>query len=223
MLFRSQDASFEAMVGYQRQVMRVLDNNPYIENYSASVGFGRGGSANSTRMFASLKPREERPSANQIAQQLRGQFAGIPGVRVFPQVPPSIRIGGRGSSSVYQYTLSGPDLQDLYRIAPLMVEKVREIPGLIDVTSDLLITSPQLIINIDRDKASSMGLNAQQVEDTLYSAFGSRKVSTIYTPTNQYFVILELDEAYKRDPRSLASLYLRNREGRLIPDRKSTR
>mgnify|MGYP003704856057 CR=1 FL=1 len=83
---------------------------------------GRGGSANTTRMFASLKPREERPSAGQIAQQLRGQFAGIPGVRVFPQVPPSIRIGGRGSSSVYQYTLSGADLQELYRIAPLMVE-----------------------------------------------------------------------------------------------------
>jgi HAE1 family hydrophobic/amphiphilic exporter-1 len=213
----AQDASFDAMVGYQRQVMRVLDNNPYVENYSASVGMGRGGSANTTRMFASLKPREERPSAGQIAQQLRGQFAGIPGVRVFPQVPPSIRIGGRGSSSVYQYTLSGADLQELYRIAPLMVDKVREIPGLIDVSSDLLITSPQLIINIDRDKASSLGLNAQQVEDTLYSAFGSRQVSTIYTPTNQYFVILELDDAYKRDPRSLASLYLRNREGRLIP------
>ena len=94
---------------------------------------------------------------------------------------------------------------------------MREIPGVIDVSSDLQITSPQLIIDIDRDKASSLGLNAQQVEDTLYSAFGARQVSTIYTSTNQYAVILELAEKYLRDPASLSLLYLRNREGKLIP------
>ena len=148
---------------------------------------------------------------------LRAETAGIPGVKVFPQVPPSIRIGGRGSSSVYQYTLYGTDLQELYRVTPLLLEKVREIPGLIDVNSDLQITSPQIVIDIDRDKASSLGLNAQQVEDTLYSAFGSRQVSTIYTSTNQYSVILELDQKYQRDPSALALLYLRNRDGKLIP------
>ena len=132
-------------------------------------------------------------------------------------MPPAIRIGGRGSTSVYQYTLYGTDLDELYRITPLMLEQVREIPGLIDVNSDLQIASPQLIVEIDRDKASSLGLNAQLVEDTLYSAFGSRQVSTIYTSTNQYAVILELDPRYQRDPAALSQLYLRNREGRLIP------
>src|SRR5258708_7291719 len=97
------------------------------------------------------------------------------------------------------------------------MEKVREIPGLIDVTSDLLITSPQLIIDIDRDKASTLGISPQQIESVLYSGFGARQVSTIYTPTNQYFVILELQDKYQRDPRSLSLLYLRNKDGKLIP------
>jgi multidrug efflux pump subunit AcrB len=148
---------------------------------------------------------------------MRAELAGIPGVRVSIQVPPGIRIGGRSSSSVYQYTLYGSDLQELYRVAPAMLEKMRDVPGLIDVNSDLLISSPQLVIEIDRDKASSLGLSAQQVEDTLYSAFGSRQVSTIYTPTNQYFVILELEKEYQRDSHALSLLYLRNREGKLIP------
>ncbi len=168
-------------------------------------------------MFAGLIPRDQRPSATVVAQMLRAETAGIPGVKVFPQVPPAIRIGGRQSSSVYQYTLYGTDLQELYRITPLLLEKIRDIPGLIDVNSDLQITSPQLIIEIDRDKTSSLGLSAQQVEETLYSAFGSRQVSTIYTSTNQYAVILELDAKYQRDPTALALLYLRNREGKLIP------
>jgi hydrophobic/amphiphilic exporter-1 (mainly G- bacteria), HAE1 family len=216
----AQDASFEAMVGYQSKVSEVLAANPHIEFFSASIGgFGRGGggSANTTRMWVSLTPRAQRPSAGQVAQMIRAQTAGIPGVRVFAQVPPSIRIGARGGNSVYQYTLSGADLQELYRVAPLMLERIREIPGLIDVSSDLQITSPQLIIDIDRDKASSLGLSAQQVEETLYSAFGSRQVSTIYTSTTQYPVILEIDEQYRRDASALAMLYLRNREGRLIP------
>jgi HAE1 family hydrophobic/amphiphilic exporter-1 len=214
----AQDASFDAMVRYQRAITEIVAKNPNIISYSASIGGfrGGGGSGNSVRMFVQLKDRSERPAAADIAQQLRRDLAGIPGVRVFPQVPPTIRIGGRQSSSVYQYTLYGGDLQELYRLVPEMLDRVREIPGLTDVNSDLQITSPQLIVEIDRDKASSLGLNAQQVEDTLYSAFGSRQVSTIYTPTNQYFVILELDEAYKRDPRSLSLLYLRNRDGRLI-------
>ncbi|MBM3855080.1 MAG: efflux RND transporter permease subunit, partial [Verrucomicrobia bacterium] len=216
----AQDVSFEAMVRHQRAVMDAVKKNPYVRDVSSSVGaFGRssGGSGNTGRMFVGLINRAERPHASVIAQQLRGQTAGIPGIKVFPQVPPAIRIGSRSATSVYQYTLYGTDLQELYRITPVMLERVREIPGLIDVNTDLQITSPQLIVEIDRDKASSLGLNAQQVEDTLYSAFGSRQVSTIYTSTNQYAVILELDEKFKRDPSSLALLYLRNREGRLIP------
>ncbi|WP_414660073.1 efflux RND transporter permease subunit [Horticoccus sp. 23ND18S-11] len=216
----AQDVSFEAMGRYQRAVMDAVARNPYVNDRSSMMGsFGRsgGGSGNTGRMFVGLIDRKDRPSATVVAQMLRAETAGIPGVKVFPQVPPSIRLGSRGSTSVYQYTLYGTDLQELYRITPVMLERVKEIRGLIDVNSDLQITSPQIIIDIDRDKASSLGLNAQQVEDTLYSAFGARQVSTIYTSTNQYAVILELDEKYQRDPTALALLYLRNREGKLIP------
>jgi hydrophobe/amphiphile efflux-1 (HAE1) family protein len=216
----AQDVSFEAMVRHQRAVMEVVMKNPYVADASSMTGsFGRSGGSggNTGRMFAGLIDRSKRPNATVIAQMLRAETAGIPGVKVFPQVPPSIRLGSRGSTSVYQYTLSGTDLQELYRITPILLERVKTIPGLIDVNSDLQITSPQIIIEIDRDKASSLGLNAQQVEETLYSAFGSRQVSTIYTSTNQYAVILELDPKYQRDPSALALLYLRNREGKLIP------
>lgn len=214
----AQDTSFEAMTGYQRKVMAAIKANPGVRDIIAFTGsYGRGGGASNTgRMFVGLVDTDRLPAA-EIAQQLRAATAGIPGVRVFPTVPPSIRLGSRGSSSVYQYTLYGTDLQELYRTTPLVLERVREVPGIIDVSSDLQITSPQLIIDIDRDKTSSLGLNAQQVQEALYSAFGSRQVSTIYTSTNQYAVILELEEKYLRDPASLALLYLRNREGKLIP------
>ena len=214
----AQDSSFEAMVGYQRAVMAAIKANPHVKDTIAFVGsFGRGGgSSNTSRMFVSLVDTD-RPGAGEVAQQLRTATAGIPGVRVFPTVPPSIRLGSRGSSSVYQYTLYGTDLQELYRVTPLLLERVRELPGIIDIGSDLQITSPQLIIDIDRDKTSSLGLSAQQVQEALYSAFGARQVSTIYTSTNQYAVILELEEKYLRDPASLSLLYLRNREGKLIP------
>ncbi len=214
----AQDTSFEAMTGYQRKVMAAIKANPGVRDIIAFTGsYSRGGGASNTgRMFVGLVDTDRLPAA-EIAQQLRAATAGIPGVRVFPTVPPSIRLGSRGSSSVYQYTLYGTDLQELYRTTPLLVERVREVPGIIDLNSDLQITSPQLIIDIDRDKTSSLGLNAQQVQEALYSAFGSRQISTIYTSTNQYAVILELEAKYLRDPASLALLYLRNREGKLIP------
>ena len=212
----AQDVSYEAMVRYQKQVGDILVKNPYVGMFSLSVGGGFS-SANSTRMQVVLVDRKLRPSADQVVAQLRRELGGIPGIRVFPQVPSAIRLGGRGSSSVYQYTLYGANLQELYRVTPLLMDKVKELPGVVDVSSDLLSTSPQLIVDIDRDKASSLGLNAQQIEDVLYSAFGSRQVSTIYTPTNQYFVILQIKDEFQRDPRALSLLYLRNRDGKLIP------
>ena len=216
----AQDVSFQALAEYQLAVTKIVAKNPYVDRFSSSTGStgsGAGGAGNTGRIRIGLKDRQLRPSADRVVQMLRTELSGIPGVRAFPQVPPSIRIGGRGSSSVYQYTLYGTDLGELFRVTPAVLEKVKEIPGLVDVTSDMMVTSPQLIIDIDRDKAASLGINAQQVEDVLYSAFGSRQVSTIFTPTNQYFVILELAEKYQRDPESLALLYLRNRDGKLIP------
>ena len=216
----AQDVSFDAMVGYQRQLSAIVAANPYVENYSSSIGsYGRsgGGGSNTGRIYAGLIDRKLRPPGAQIVAQLRSDLSKIPGVRAFPSIPPAISLGSRSSASTYQYTLSGTDLQELYRATPILLERVKEIEGLLDVNSDLQIINPQLIIDIDRDKASSLGLNVQQVEETLYSAFGARQVSTIYTPTNQYSVILELEEKYKRDPGSLSLLYLRNRDGKLIP------
>ena len=214
----AQDSSFEAMIKYQQAAAEVVRANPYVDAAFSSIGGGFGGGGSNTGRFGiRLVDRKDRPPADRVAQMLRVELAKIPGIRAFPQVPPSIRIGGRQSASVYQYTLYGTDLQELYHVAPDFQQKVSEIAGVTDVTSDLLVTSPQLLVDIDRDKASSLGITAQQIEDVLYSAFGSRQVSTIYTPTNQYFVILQLADKYQRDPQSLSLIHLRNKEGKLVP------
>ena len=148
---------------------------------------------------------------------LRTELAGFLAFVPFRKCHRPSGSGGSQSSSFYQFTLYGSELQQLYKIAPEFQEKIKALPGVIDVTSDLLITSPQLLIDIDRDKAASLGITAQQIENVLYGAFGSKQVSTIYTPTNQYFVIMELDDRYQRDQRSLSLLYLRNNVGKLIP------
>jgi HAE1 family hydrophobic/amphiphilic exporter-1 len=216
----AQDTSFEAMKNYQRTAAAIIGKNPYVAAYTSSIGplsTGGGGSFNQGRFNLRLIDHKLRPPASKIAQMLRQELAGVTGIRAFPQVPPSIRIGGRQSSSTYQFTLYGTDLDELYRVAPEFQEKIQALPMVVDVNTDLLITSPQLYIDIDRDRASSLGISAQQIEDVLYSAFGSRQVSTIYTATNQYYVILKLADEYQRDPRSLSLLYLRNSVGKLIP------
>jgi HAE1 family hydrophobic/amphiphilic exporter-1 len=141
----------------------------------------------------------------------------VPGIRVYPQILPTIRIGGQLTKALYQYTLQSPDLTELYQWAPRLQERIRALPMLTDVNSDLQITSPQVVVNIDRDRASSLGVSADQIEDALYSAYGSRQVSTIYTPTNQYWVIMELAPQFQRDPEALSRLYVRAAGGGLVP------
>jgi len=141
----------------------------------------------------------------------------VPGMRAFLQIPPTIRIGGRLTKSQYQYTLQGSDIRELYRYAPLLEAKMRALPGLRDVTSDLQITNPQVEMDIDRDKAAELGVSMRAIEDTLYYAYGSRQVSTIYAPNNQYQVIMELEPQYQRDPAALGMLYVRAESGSLVP------
>ena len=164
-----------------------------------------------------LKPHAERPPADQIIADLRPKLAAIPGFRVYPQNLPTIRIGGSLTKALYQYTLQATDLRELYQWGPIVFDKMRTLPGFQDVNTDLQITSPQVTVDIDRDKASALGVSAEQIENALYSAYGSRQVSTIYTPTNQYWVILELDPAYQRDPTELSLLYVRSQSGKLVP------
>jgi HAE1 family hydrophobic/amphiphilic exporter-1 len=153
----------------------------------------------------------------EIIQELRPQLAAVPGIRAFMQNLPPIRLGGMLTKSLYQLTLQSPDIKDLYHYAPLLEAKVRTLPGLIDVTSDLQIKNPQVNVVINRDKAATLGVTAQQVEDALYYAYGSRQISTIYAPNNEYDVIMELEPRYQMDPAALQWLYIRSGKGQLVP------
>ena len=207
--------SFDSMMEHQRAINAILQKEPEIGSFMSSVGRGRG---NLGVVFVRLKPKSERKlSADQLIQKWRGMLNNTPGMRVYLQNPPSIQLGGRLSKSQYQYTLQSYNLDDLYKYAGIMEQKIRQMPGLLDVTSDLQIKNPQVNVDIDRDKASSLGVTAQQIEDALYSAYGTRQISTILTSTNEYEVILELEPKYQLDPASLGMLYIRSNSGQLVP------
>jgi HAE1 family hydrophobic/amphiphilic exporter-1 len=210
--------SFDAMKQNQQKIMAILLQQPEVKSFFS--GIGGGGSAaggNTGRVFIQMKPREERPHVDQVIQTLRGKLADVPGMRVFMQNLPPIRIGGQLTKSQYQFTLQSPDTEELYQNAPLLEAKLRELPGLQDVTSDLQIKNPQVNVEIDRDKAASLGVTAAQVEEALYTAYGSRQISTIYAPNNQYRVIMELLPEYQADPSALSLLYVRSSSGQLVP------
>jgi HAE1 family hydrophobic/amphiphilic exporter-1 len=211
--------SFDAMVAHQKAVMAVLQADPNVDEFMSSAG-GRGGigGSNSGVVFCRLKPRSERTlTADQVINELRPKLAQIPGIRVYLQNPPPIRVGGRLTKAEYQVTLQGPDTAELYRAAPKLEAKLRTIHDLVDVNTDLLIKNPQLDIEINRDKASSLGVSAETIEDALYSAYGSRQISTIFAPQNEYQVIMELLPRYQSGPDDIPLLYVRSNHGQLVP------
>ena len=215
----AQDTSFEAMVKHQQQVAAIFSQDPNIESFMSSVGAGGpNGTGNTGRVFARLKPRaERRMNVDEIIQELRPKLATIPGINVYLQNPPTIRIGGTLSKSLYQFTLQNADVKELYQLAPQVEARMRQLPDLQDVTSDLQITSPQVLVEIDRDRAQALGVTPDQIENALYSAYGQRQISTIYTSTNQYWVVMEVMPQYQRDPSALSLLYVRSSAGRQIP------
>ena len=164
-----------------------------------------------------LKPRDQGLPAGEIVQDHRRRLAVIPGIRAYPQILPPIRIGGSLTRALYQFTLFGTDLTGLYAAAQNIETKMRELGGLQDVNSDLQISNPQLRVAIKRDRASALGITPQQIEEALYSAYGSRQVSTIYTPTNQYFVIMEMAPEFQKNSEALSLLYLRSKSGKAVP------
>jgi len=216
-----QGISFEDMARHQKAIADLVAQNPHVEAFMSSAGSGAGAAAtsgsNSGRMFMRLKPRSERPPVDEVIQELRTQVAQVPGMLVFLQNPPAIRIGGTLTKSQYQFTLQGSNTDELYRYARIMEEKMREIPVLQDVTSDLRITNPQINVQIDRDKASTLGASAEQIENALYSAYGSRQISTIYAPNNTYKVIMEVEPEHQLDPQELSLLYIRTDNRKLVP------
>jgi HAE1 family hydrophobic/amphiphilic exporter-1 len=214
-----QDISFDAMVARQQEVAAILRQDPDIDAFSSSVGGGGGGPSggNAGRVFARLKPRKERKrTPEQIIEALRPRLDAIPGMRTYLQNPPLVRVGGQVSRSLYQYTLQAPDTDLLYRSAANFEQRLRQVPGLSDVNSDLQISSPQVIVDIDRDRASALGLTADCIEKALYNSYGSKQVSSIYTATDDYQVILELLPKYQLDPNVLRMLYVTNSAGRQV-------
>ena len=230
----AQGVSYENMVQYQQQLAAIVAKDANVEAYFSSVGVGGVGlTGNTGRIFMKLKPRSQRPlvcsqtswikscqplNADQLIRELRPKLARVPGIRVSLQNPPVIRVGGRLSRSLYQFTLQSPDAVELYRSAALFEEKIRALPDFLDVGSDLQLKNPQLQVVIDRDKMATMGITAQgvsprQVEEAFWNAYATRQISTINTPNNQYQVILELDPKFQNDPSALSMLYIRSTTG----------
>jgi len=211
--------SFAEMVRHQQMAAALIRQDPNVAIVMSSVGAGGPrATSNSGTIFITLKPRNERQlSADQVIQELRPKLAQIPGINVYLQNPPAIRVGGTFSKSQYQYTLQSLDLKALYGTTSRLVAALSKTPGFLDVTSDMDLSSPTVNVEIDRDRAATLGISAQQIEQALASAFGSQQISTIYTSSAQYEVILELQENYQRDARALSRLYLRSARGSLVP------
>ena len=209
--------SFDSLVEHQKAMAAIVQKEPAVEAFLSSAGARGFTGSNQGLMFMHLKPRGERPPAEVLIQQMRPKLSQVAGMRAYMQIPPTIRIGGNLTKSPYQYTLQGADTDELYRVAPLLEAKMRTLPGFQDVTSDLQIKNPELDIQIQRDKAATLGVTASQNENVLYDAYGSRQISTIYAPNNEYQVILQLLPQYQADPAALSMLYVRSSSGALVP------
>jgi len=211
-----QGIAFQDMLKLQQQAANVVRNNPNVLNTMSSIGQP----INQGRIFFRLKNKDSRVnhmSATEVIQELRPKLSQIPGINAYLQVPPTIRIGGSLTKSQYQYTLQTPDTAELYANAPKFEAALRQLPQLQDVTSDLQVKNPQLTVQVDHDKAYALGVTPDQISQSLYSAYGTRQVSTIYTPNNEYYVIVELLPQYQNHPDNLSSLYIRSNAGKLVP------
>jgi HAE1 family hydrophobic/amphiphilic exporter-1 len=208
-----QDVSFESMAQRQKAVADILQSDPNVVN---AVAFSQD--SNVAYLFSMMKPRAERAlSVDQTMEALRPKLAQVPGILTFLQNPPPITINGQFTTSVYQMTVQSVNLNEIYEWTPKLTDKIRTLPGFLDVNSDLLISSPQVKVNIDRDRALSLGVTPEQIQNALYTSYGDRQVSNIYAPANQYSVILEVLPEYKRSPEALDKLYVRSSKGQLIP------
>ncbi|PYR24430.1 MAG: acriflavine resistance protein B [Acidobacteria bacterium] len=215
-----QGIGFDEVVKHQLQLGDIVAKDPNVLVFSNNAGGGpRGGALNSGNISVDLKPRSERKkSVDQIIAELRPKLSQVPGVRVFLINQPPINLGNQGPQrSLYQFTLQDTDTEELYHWAPILESKLRDLPGLEDVTSDLQVRNPQVRIDMDRDRIGALGLSVNQVETALYNAYGTRQVSQIYAPNNQYQVIMQVAPQFQGDPRALSMLYVRSNTGRLIP------
>jgi HAE1 family hydrophobic/amphiphilic exporter-1 len=210
----------QEMFRYVQEVAAIAVKDPNVDRFNANAGGGGGGGggANTGSLQLRLKPRAERElSADQIMSALRRKLAVVPGVQIFIQNPPPIRIGGMQTRALYQYTLQGPDTAELYAAAQKFEKELGALPALLDVQTDLLLKKPTLNVAIDRDKAGALKLTVDQIENALAGAYSTRFISNIFTPSNQYQVIMEALPEYQDSPSDLSMLYLRSGNGNLVP------
>jgi HAE1 family hydrophobic/amphiphilic exporter-1 len=212
----AQGVSFADQVKHQIEAMNIVNADKNIAAFFSFVG--RGSAANQSVISTRLVPKSEREmTIDEVMASLRKKLSVIPGIRVSLQNPPPIRLGGRSANANYQYTLQSNDTDTLYPASQALLEKMRKMPGLTDVNTDLFMKNPTLTVDVDRDRAAALGLNLQQVEDALYSSYGTRQISTIYAPTNAYQVIMEVDPRYQSNAQALSVIYVRSSSGQLVP------
>ncbi len=217
-----QGTSHITMMQNVQKLSDIARKDPAVEAFFSGMGSTSGsvasGGPNFGRMFFHLKPRHERKeTVEDVIARLRPQLNSLPDMRAFLQIPPTIRIGGSLTKSLYQYTLLSGDTAALYKSVPDMEREMAKIPGLIDVTTDLQIRNPELHVDIDRDKAATLRVTPEQIENALFSAYGPRWVSTIYAPDNQYRVLMEVQRGFQSDPSEVSNLYVRSMDGKLVP------
>jgi HAE1 family hydrophobic/amphiphilic exporter-1 len=209
------DVSFEAMVALQKQVAKIVRADKAVDYINSTVGAGGPNpTTNNGRMLIALKPRAERKeNSTAVIQRLRRSANTVPGIAVYFQNIQNIRIVARFTKSEFQYTLQSSDTETLYRVAPELRDKVAQIDGLRDVTTDLYIKNPQMVVEVDREKAAVYGITVDQIRQELFNAFGSRQIGTIFTPSNDYQIILQSMPEYQTDPSVLERIYLKTSVG----------
>jgi len=204
-----QGISFDSIVRHQSALADIIRHDPNVQSVMSSVG--GSSTLNQGRMFITLKPLSQRSMrARDIINELRPKLARVPGIRTYLQIPPTIRIGGQLTKALYQVTLESADTKQLYQSTNKLADKMRGMAGLVDVNTDILNNAPQINIDVDRTLAASLGITEEQVLQTLADAYGMRQISTIYAPTNQYRVIVEVEPQFQLDPDALSKLYVRS-------------
>jgi HAE1 family hydrophobic/amphiphilic exporter-1 len=214
----AQGISYDDMVAHQQAVARIVTADPNVESFMSACGSRGFGASNTGFLFIRLKARGKRQlSADEVIQELRPKLAQVPGINVYLQNPPPIRVGGRLTKSQYQYTLQAANTDTLYHYGQLLVDELSKLEQLQDVTSDMQLHNPEVLVDIDREQAAAVGVTTEQIERALYTAYGSRQISTIYAPNNTYEVIMELEPAFRADPQVLGMLYIASSQGDLVP------
>ncbi|GGG20194.1 multidrug transporter [Caldovatus sediminis] len=210
--------SVEGMAEMQNRTAEILRASPHVTSVVSSIGVSiSSASINQGRLFVELKPRGERPPMQEVIQDLRRKTNVVPGLRVFINPIQNISFGARPTRTLYVYTVQGLRLDELYEWAQRLERRLSALPQLQDVNTDLQLDAPVVLVNVDRDRAAALGVSQDQVRQALYSAFGSRQISTIYGQANAYPVILEALPEDQRDETGLAKLHLRSSTGRLVP------